>query len=476
MMWSSQEIVNATGGTLQGLSFVAESVGIDSRKLQHGALFVALKGDRVDGHDYAKAAFASGAVAALVDHVPEQAKGCGAFIIVPDVYEAMLSMARTARARMVGRIIAITGSVGKTGTKEAIRMAAGSVGKVYATQGNLNNHIGLPLSLCNLPRDAAFGVFEMGMNHAGEIAFLTRLARPDVAVITNVEAVHLEFFSGIEAIASAKSEIMEGITAGGVVVLNRDNAMYDRLLQVAKKHNISRVLSFGEHEEADCRLMHYAIEYLGSRIEARIFDTPITYRLAATGKHWAIASLAALAAVTAAGADLANSAAALAHFQEPDGRGKLHRVTLPQGAVTLIDDCYNASPVSVKAALAKLAEVHQSLAQDARKIAILGDMLELGVSSPELHRALLVPLQAGGVDKVFACGAFMKSLFDLLPASMQGAYAPDATALTPKVMGALRQGDVILIKGSRGSRMDIVRDALQNTVSHTSLKEQENAL
>ncbi len=476
MMWSSQEIVEATAGVLHGASFAAESVVIDSRKLQHGALFVALKGNRFDGHDYIIAAFAGGAVAALVDHVPESVKNPGSFIVVADVYESLLAMARFARGRMKGRIIAVTGSVGKTGTKEAISMAASSAGKVYATQGNLNNHIGLPLSLCNLPRDAEFGVFEMGMNHAGEIAFLTRIARPDVAVITNVEEVHLEFFPNIEGIASAKAEIMEGVTSNGVVVLNRDTKTYDQLLQVARARNIERVLSFGEHVDADCRLLEYKIENLGSRIEAHIFNTPITYRLAATGKHWAIASLAALAAVTAVGADLANSAAALAHFQEPEGRGKLHRLSIAHGDITIIDDCYNASPVSVKSALTKLCEVHQSLGRGGRKIAVLGDMLELGASSPELHRSLLMPLQVNGIDKVFASGMHMKGLFDMLPSAMQGAYALEATQLAAKVTAALKADDVVLIKGSRGSRMDIVRDALQNTSSHIASKESANAL
>lgn len=476
MIWTHAEIIEATNGRLEGAPFEAASVSIDSRKLQPGALFVALKGERFDGHDYLKQAFTGGAVAALVSNVPPELGGVGSFILVPDVYEALLSMARFARARTSARIIAVTGSVGKTGTKEAIRVAASSAGRVYATHGNLNNHIGLPLSLCNLPRDAAFGVFELGMNHAGEISFLTRFARPDVAVITNVEAVHLEFFKGLEDIANAKAEIFEGVPAHGAVVLPRDNAAYDQLLRIASERHIENIISFGEHETADCRLMAYALEEFGSRIEARIAGTPITYHMAATGRHWALASLAALAAVTMAGGDLANAAAALSHFQEPEGRGKRTQVNLASGTFSLIDDCYNASPASMKAAFAKLADMNAATATPGRKIAVLGDMLELGVASADLHRSLLVPLQTAGIDKVYASGPLMKNLFDLLPPAMQGAHAPDAKQLAPKVCAAVQSGDIVLIKGSRGSRMDIVRDTLQNTASHLSSKETANAV
>ncbi len=459
-LWTSEEIVEATGGRLEGSAFTVESVAIDSRKLEPRSFFVALKGEKMNGHDFVQAAIERGAAASLVDHVPASVQGKSCFIVVPDVYEALLALARASRARVKGKVIGVTGSVGKTGTKEAIRIAAASAGKVYATHGNLNNHFGLPLSLCNLPRDTDFGVFELGMNHAGEISALTRLAKPDVAVITTVEPAHLEFFASVDAIADAKAEIMEGITPGGTIILNKDNPFFEKLQVYARKYAVPNIIAFGEHEGADFRLTSYAPEGLGSRVEANIAGTPITYRLGTIGRHYALASLSVLAAATAAGADLANCAAALAHFQEPEGRGRLHRAQLKKGAVTVIDDCYNASPASMRAAIHKLGEVHQSLASRGRKVVILGDMLELGASSPDLHRALLVPLQEAGVHRVFLAGNAMKNLFDILPDTMRGGWAADAAGLKETVMSALGREDIILVKGSRGSRMDIVRDEI----------------
>lgn len=473
-MWTSQDIAAATGGRVEGKPFEVSAVVIDSRKAQAGTLFVALKGEKFDGHDFAKTALQQGATAALVSKIPADAKGN--FILVQDTYQALLALAEAARARMQGKIIAVTGSVGKTGTKEAIRVAAAVSGKVFATQGNFNNHIGLPLTLCNMPPESRFGIIEMGMNHPGEISFLTKLARPDVAVITNVEAAHLEFFSGIEAIAEAKAEIMEGLKPEGTLVLNRDNAAYAQLRAIAKTRKIKNVITFGEHEEADCRLIQYEASATGATIESRMRDLPLHYQLGAVGKHWAINSLAALAAVTAGGADLANAAAALAHFHEPEGRGKQMRVTLPKGAVTVIDDCYNASPASMKAAIAKMADVHHALSTKGRKIAIMGDMLELGETSPALHRSLLEALQQHKVDKVFTAGPMMQHLHDALPAAMRGHHAADAASLVAHVLPALAKDDVILIKGSRGSRMDILRDALQNSGQTLPTKETLHAV
>ena len=475
MMWSSQEILQATGGTLQGIPFTVNAVVIDSRKLRPGALFVALKGDRFDGHSFIARALEGGATAALVDHVPG-GNAPGSYIIVKDVYAALLAMARAARARLHGKIIAVTGSVGKTGTKEALRVAAASGGKVYATQGNFNNHIGLPLTLCNVPRDIDYGIFELGMNHAGEISFLTHLAKPDVAIVTNVEAAHLEFFSGLEAIAAAKAEIMESMGPQSTIVLNRDNAAFAQLFAAAQKQGIGRIITFGEHESADCRLIQYVPEEGGAQIEARILEVPLHYHLGALGKHWAINSLASIAAVTVAGVDLANAAASLAHFHEPEGRGKLLRMPWRKEHITLMDDCYNANPASITSALAKLADVHHAMAPGGRKIVALGDMLELGETSPQLHHALLAPILAQGVDLVFAAGEMMKHLYDGLPDVLKGGYAANAAELAPLVARGIKPDDVVLIKGSRGSRMDIVRDALQNSAQTTSTKDNVNAL
>jgi UDP-N-acetylmuramoyl-tripeptide--D-alanyl-D-alanine ligase len=469
-MWQSSDIAQATTGIAYGPAFTASSVIIDSRKVVKGALFVALRGERADGHDYVKGALAAGAAGALVHRLPDDGDKGMPLIVVNDSYKALVDLASASRKRTRAKIIAVTGSVGKTGTKEAIRAVLASAGHVYATEGNLNNHIGLPLSLANLPQDARFGVFELGMNHAGELMFLTGIARPDIAVITNVEAVHLEFFTGLEKIADAKAEIMEGVPRDGTVILNRDNSYFDQLSRKARALGIRHIVTFGAHEEAHCRLVSYGLQDMSSRVEAVIHGVPIVYRLGAIGRHWAMTSLAALASAMAAGADLANAAAALAHFYEPDGRGRLQRLEVAGGFVTLIDDCYNASPSSAAAAIAKLAEIKTALAPKGRAIAVLGDMLELGATAPDLHKGLLAVLAEHHIDKVYLAGPLMKHLFDALPSAMRGQHEGTSAALAPRIAADLRAGDVVLVKGSHGSRMDILRDALLLFSSSRPLK------
>lgn len=461
-MWNVEEIIKATGGKAQGTIGKITSVSIDSRSLGSGALFVALKGDRVDGHNYVKDALSRGATAAIVSHIPDNMEKNAPLIIVEDTYQALIALAAASRKRMKGKVIAVTGSVGKTGTKEAIRTTL-SGRNVYATKGNLNNHIGLPLSLSNLAADTAFGVFELGMNHAGEISFLTNMLCPDIALITNVEAVHLEFFESVERIADAKAEIMEGLPKDGTIVLNRDNVYFEYLHEKVIAQGIKNIISFGEHFDATCRLTKYEIKDLGSQVEAVIAGIPLTYRLGTIGRHWALTSLAALAAVTAAGVDVADAAEALANFHEPEGRGRIQAVRLPKGgSITLIDDCYNASPISMNGAIEKLAEFHASLGKSAgRKLAILGDMLELGDTSADLHKSLLAALERYDIDKLYAAGKLMKHLYDTTPAAMRGAYAATSAELETPLMKALKDGDIVLIKGSHGSRMDIVRDAIR---------------
>jgi UDP-N-acetylmuramoyl-tripeptide--D-alanyl-D-alanine ligase len=467
-MWTATEIIQATQGSGgAGVDEIA-SVSIDSRTLTGGALFVALQGDRFDGHDYVRSALARGAKAALVSSVPEGLQGDARLIRVEDTQQALVALARAARTRMQGKIIAVTGSVGKTGTKEAIRTALSAGGSVYATQGNLNNHIGLPLSLANLPAKTDFGVFELGMNHAGEISALTRILQPDIAIITNVEAVHLEFFDSVAAIANAKAEILEGLPPDGTVILNRDNIFYERLLAEAKGHGSKNIITFGEHWEADCRLANYQFKDFGSQVDALIYKTPITYHLGTVGHHWALTSLAALATVTALGVYLADAAAALANFHEPEGRGRMQMLTLAEKTIYLVDDCYNASPVSMNAGFARLAELHKNLSESAaakgRKIAALGDMLELGTASEELHKSLLAGLEQHGIDKLYATGKYMKHLYDFAPAGMHGGYAAEVANLAKILAKDLQHNDIVLLKGSHGSRMDIVRDAINRKI------------
>ena len=460
-MWTALSAAEATGGKAHG-DWQAECVSIDSRALAPGQLFVAIKGERFDGHDYVKDALAHGAGAALVSHVPDDVSRDAPLLLVKDTTKALIDLAVYCRAQTQAKLIGVTGSVGKTGTKEALRLALATGGKVHANAGNLNNHIGLPLSLASLPDDARFAVLEMGMNHTGELSMLTRIARPHIAIITTVEAVHLEFFSSVEQIADAKAEIMEGMPADGTIILNRDNRFFAKLRAHAERHGIKNIVAFGMHEEAAFRLLDYRIAGLGSEVTALCAGEKIIYRLGTIGKHWAVATLAVLAAAKAAGCNLKQAAEALEWFSEPEGRGKLYTLTLPQGTgqFTLIDDCYNASPASVAAAIAKLDELHAGLDTKGKKIAVLGDMLELGMSASDFHASLAEPLTRYNIDAVYACGPMMKHLYDALPESLRAGYAADSATLTPLVAGAVAAGDTVMIKGSNGSRMKLVREAL----------------
>jgi len=456
-MWTLKEIIQATSGKTALGEGVFAGVSIDSRTLKKDDLFLALKGEQFDGHDYIAEALAKGAGAVIASSLPQGIKH-DAIILVEDTYQALLAIARATRLRTQARFIGVTGSVGKTGTKEAIKMALGSSGKVYATQGNLNNHIGLPLSLANMPIDTQFGVFELGMNHAGEIAFLTEILQPHIAVITNVEAVHLEFFESIKGIADAKAEIMQGLVAQkGTIILNHDNPFYAHLVQKAESLGVSH-FSFGEHAEANFRLLDYRIEDFSSHIEAEISRTPIEYQLGTVGKHWAITSLCVLAVATVAKCDLANAAASLANFHEPKGRGKIH--LLEGKNITLMDDSYNASPVAVKAAIAKLDELYKSAAHRGRKIVILGDMKELGAEAITLHQSLLPALLEHHIDKLYTAGALMQHLHAILPEAMRGIHAENAESLKTLAAGELQAGDLVLVKGSHSSNMQIISEYL----------------
>ena len=458
-MWDSEAVLEATGGTLYGTPQPMHSVSIDSRKVHKGALFIALKGEFHDGHDHIASAFANGASVALVSHIPDTIATIATYIVVKDTYQALVALARYARRRTRANIIAITGSVGKTGTKEALRTVLSSFGNVYATEGNLNNHIGLPLCLANLPLKTDFGIFEMGMNHAGEIRYLTQIAKPDIAVITNVEAVHLEFFDSIEGIADAKAEIMEGLKTDGTIILNRDNPHFTRLKEKADSLSIPTILTFGEDVKADCRLLLYNLVSEKSEIEAVVAGKPVSYTLGTIGKHWALTSLAALTVVSALKKDIMHATAAFANFHEPAGRGNIHTLSIHQHPVTIIDDGYNASPVSVNGAIAKLAEYH-TYKKSGRTIAVLGDMLELGESSIALHQSLLTALQQHAIDKVFLAGERMQHLYAILPRHMQGGYAKHSAALAEILIPQLEDHDIILVKGSHGSKMHLVLDAL----------------
>jgi UDP-N-acetylmuramoyl-tripeptide--D-alanyl-D-alanine ligase len=458
-LWTSAEVAAALGVPAPG-GWRATGVSIDTRTLEPGDLFVALKGPKHDGHDHVAAAFAAGAVAALVERAPARTAPDTPLVVVGDSLAALEKLGRASRARNTSvRVLAVTGSVGKTGTKEALKIAFESQGPTHASAGSYNNHIGVPLTLARMPADAAFGVFEIGMNHAGEITPLVRMVRPHVAIITTVEAVHIENFpgTGIEGVAAAKAEMFDGLD-GGVAVLNRDNRFFEYLAGRAKEKGAARVLSFGEHPSADARLVAMRLEPTWSQVSAMIEGRAISYRIGAPGRHWVSNSLAVLGAVSAAGADSGVAAAALAQLSAPKGRGRRHRVERDGGGFELIDDSYNASPISMRASFQVLAAAQPG--RGGRRIAVLGDMLELGPDAPLLHAGLAEALIAARVDQVFTCGQYMARLHDALPATVRGAHAASSEQLVPMVRAAVRGGDVVVVKGSLGSRMGRIVDAL----------------
>jgi UDP-N-acetylmuramoyl-tripeptide--D-alanyl-D-alanine ligase len=465
-LWTWQAATAATGGKVsQG--WQARGISIDSRAIALGDLFVALKGPNFDGHDYVAGAFDKGAAAAMVTRRPDNVASSADLIIVDDTMDGLSALARYRRAQSGARIVAVTGSVGKTGVKEALAYLLGRAGAAHASAGNLNNQIGAPLSLARMPAQSDYAVFELGMNHAGEIEPLSRLVRPHVAIVTTIAPVHMEFFASIEAIAEAKAEIFAGVEPGGTAVLNRDNPQYDLLALRAREAGIETIIGFGSHAEARFRLISVETDLEGSRIEAVFDGRKLKYRLSLPGRHQAHNSLAVLAAIHAAGADVAAAAKALAEIQPPKGRGARHIVKAGKIEFVLIDDSYNASPVSMVAALRILADI--APARSGRRIAVLGDMLELGQGEEKFHRDMAHDAEAAGIDLVFAAGPRMAQMYDALPAHLRGGRADTSSDLSPMVTRALRDGDVVLVKGSAGSKTGlIVRDLLALDPRHAT--------
>ena len=458
VLWTAAEAASATRGralAAAGDGWSATGVSIDSRTVATGDLFVALKGPVFDGHDFAGKAFAAGAAAALVHRPVEPA---GPALVVSDTRTGLEDLGRAARSRCAGRIVAVTGSVGKTGVKESLRALLSRQGKTYATAGNLNNHWGAPLSLARLPRSAAYGVFELGMSNPGELAPLSRMVRPHVALVTTVAPVHIEFFDNVEAIAEAKAEIFQGVVAGGSAVLPRDNDYFALLDARAAEAGIARRLSFGVHPEADVRLLASVMDADGSDVTASVLGKRLNFRVGMPGHHWVVNALGMLAAVGEAGADIAAAAAAMAGLEAPAGRGARRRINLPGGSFELLDESYNASPAAVRAAFETLMLANPQAG--GRRIAVLGDMRELGDDGPDLHARLADDLAEANIDLLFAAGALMRHLYDAVPAARRGDHAADSEALIPAVTAAVRPGDVVCVKGSLGSRMKPVIDAL----------------
>ncbi len=459
-LWTLEAVAAATGAECTGpLPQAITGISIDSRTVMAGEAFFAIKGDIHDGHDFATDAIKQGAALAVVARNRRNEYGDDApLLVVAEVLEALRGVARAARQRSAAKIVAVTGSVGKTSTKEALALALAASGQTHASAASFNNHWGVPLSLARMPETARYGVFEIGMNHAGEITPLVHMVRPHVAIITAVEPVHLEFFASVAEIADAKAEIFLGLESGGTAVINRDNPHFARLRRRAEQAGVRNVVSFGEHPGAEARLRKYALHPDCSTVEANILGQPVTYKIGAPGRHLVINSLAVLTAASLLGADLARAAIALAQQTPAAGRGARITLELPGGRALVIDESYNANPTSMRAALALLGQA--PLAPSGRRIAVLGDMLELGPTSEDLHRGLIDAICQNGIDLVYCAGPLMAALWDALPSARRGGYAKTAVELEPQVVTAVHAGDAIMIKASAGSRMGPLVKAL----------------
>jgi UDP-N-acetylmuramoyl-tripeptide--D-alanyl-D-alanine ligase len=460
-LWTIDAMAAAMGARREGpLPKAVFGISIDSRSIGPDEAFFAIKGDNRDGHDFVAAALENRAALCVVAEERRAAFPKDApLLVVPDVLEGLRALGRAARARLNGKVIGVTGSVGKTGTKEALRLALSSEGETHASVASYNNHWGVPLSLARCPQTARFAIFEMGMNHAGEIEPLTKMVRPHVAIITTIEPVHLEFFPSIEGIADAKAEIFLGLEPGGAAVINRDNPQYARLRQKAEAAKVGRIVSFGEQADADVRVTKFSLHPDCSVVQANVLGTDVTYKLGTPGKHLIWNSLAVLAAAALAGADLALAALALAEVKPTTGRGARVTLGVPGGTAELIDESYNANPASMRAALALLGQA--GVGPRGRRIAVLGDMLELGAEGPALHRGLAAAVIAGNVDLVFCSGPLMKQLWDALPSERRGGYAEASPALESSLLAAVQPGDAVMVKGSLGSRMGPLVKALE---------------
>jgi UDP-N-acetylmuramoyl-tripeptide--D-alanyl-D-alanine ligase len=447
-LWTVAEAVAATGGRPENLSDgPLSSISIDSREIAPEALFVAIKGDKLDGHDYVAAALAAGASAAIVSEEWFASHPGENLIVVPDPLEALRALARAARTRSKALIVAVTGSAGKTTTKEAIRTVLGTFGPTHYSIKSFNNHWGVPLMLARLPREARFGVFEIGMNHAGEITPLTRLVRPHIALVTTVAAAHLEFFDSVSGIARAKSEIFEGLEPGGTALLNADHDYLHILFARARELGVSSIVTYGYDEEADYRIT--PPEQAGAKTFARVthgaeaFDLNLQVR----GRHMVANAAAALAVSQLAGLDSYAAVRALADFGAPEGRGQAVRLGPADRPLLLVDESYNANVASMNAAMEVFAGV---IAPGGRKILVLGDMLELGEQGPVLHQSLKNAVLATGATQVFLVGRAIEALADDLDQSLVAGKARRIEDLMEPILSSLAFGDAVMVKGSKG--------------------------
>jgi len=454
-LWTFEELLAATGGTASG-HFDVTGVAFDSREIGKGDLFLALKGAETDGHLFVDKAFANGAAGAIVSQPVAHPH-----ILVADTMQALEALGHASRARTKAKIIGVTGSAGKTGTKEALFAALdrSSRGRAHRSVKSYNNHVGVPLSLARMPADCDFGIFEMGMNHAGEMRALSHIVRPDIAIITTIAPAHIEFFKDESGIADAKAEIFEGLVPGGTAILPADNVHYPRLRAAAEKYSDS-IMSFGFSPDADvCVIDHLSMANNGTRITAKVREAMLTFNLSQPGQHWIANSMAVLAAVHAAGGDLASAGLALAEMGGLSGRGARHDVAVAGGSVHVIDESYNANPASMAATIGQLG-----LSSGGRRIAVLGSMKELGDKSNHYHSALAVPLAAAKVDFAILVGQEMEILAEELKAGVEGPKKFAHCATAQEALAVLQQylcaSDTVLVKGSNSMGLSAIVNAL----------------
>ena len=458
-LWTAADAARAMNGQSAG-DWAATGVSIDSRTVQKGDLFFAIQGDNSDGHAYVADAIRRGAAAAVVSR-PVDGVDAKRLVSVKDTFSALQDLGKASRARSGATVIGVTGSVGKTGTKEFLAAAFGSLGQTHASIKSYNNHWGVPLSLSSMHAGADYAIFEMGMNHSGEITPLSRQVRPHIAIITTVAPVHVgNFENGMEGIAAAKAEILDGVEPGGKIILPRDNDWFDYLSRAAARAGVE-TYSFGEDKGSDAVIEHCLEAANGTRVSAKILGEKVDYTLQIAGRHIALNSLAVLLAVKLAGGDLQKAAKALSRQEPIAGRGKRELIDIgdKNNPVTLIDESYNASPAAMRAAFKVLALIDPG--RGGRRIAFLGDMLELGSDGPRHHADLALPLKAANVDLVYTCGKLMKNLHDTLPANQRGGHRETSAELASIVPEVLVPGDVVMVKGSLGSKMGTVVEALR---------------
>ncbi len=459
-LWTADELARVTGGKFDGQPPRAfGGVSIDSRSLAPGDIFVAIKGDNRDGHEFAAAALKNGAGVAVVSRPTQAMRAEGVLLIVDEPLAALRRLGVAARARTAAQVIAVTGSVGKTSTKEALRLVLSAAGETHASAASYNNHWGVPLSLARMLRSVRFAVFEIGMNHAGEITPLVQMVEPHIAIITAIAASHLGHFRSLDEIADAKAEIFSGVRPVGAAILNRDSPYFQRLAEAARGMGISRIYGFGRDISADIKLEDVRLESDGSLVKASVLGEETRYRIGTPGEHVVMNSLAVLGAAKLAGAGLGLAASALADLKPPKGRGVRHVLAAPSGQLVLIDESYNANPSSMRAALAVLS--HVAPGKGGRRIAVLGDMLELGEAGPQLHAELAQAIDACGADALYACGPLMRHLWEAVPPSRRGRYAASSEELKDVLVSELKAGDVVMVKGSLGSRMGPLVEAIK---------------